>query len=308
MNYQQLTEKLGTISGIPITPFKKGSKEIDWSGVKENIEFLVSNHVEVIVPCGNTSEFYALTLQEAKEIIKKTVEYVDGRALVIAGIGYSVPTAIELGNFSKEAGADGTLLHMPIHPYITNEGAVDYFKNIIEAIDLPSVIYFKNPDLNDEILKELVSLEKLVGVKYAINDLPRFAKTVQTLPSDQYHVAWICGTAEKWAPFFSFAGAAGYTSGLVNVYPQKSLELLQALRDNNYSLIWQVWKELLPFENLREKQNSGYNVVVVKEAMEQAGLNAGVPREPVAELQGEDKQAVADLIRRWNLSIKSVIQ
>lgn len=300
MNYIEFGKKLETISGISITPFKKETKEIDWEGVKENIEFLLENKVEVIVPCGNTSEFYALTLEEAKEEIKRVVEIVNGRAKVVAGIGYSVNTAIELGNYAKEAGADSIMIHMPIHPYITDEGFVSYFKTIIEAVNLPAIIYFKDPNISDDVLVQLARMDRLVGVKYAINDLPRFAKIVKKVPESD-HVTWICGTAEKWAPFFYMSGAKGFTSGLVNLFPSKSFELLEALQNKDDQTVWKVWNEVVAFEDLRAKNNNGNNVVVIKEAMELIGLNAGVTREPVGELQEEDKKAVATLVEQWGL-------
>lgn len=305
MSYADFAKKLETISGITVTTFDKETKAIDWDGVKENVEFLVKKGMEVIVPCGNTSEFYSLTLEEAKEEISRVVEYTAGRATVIAGVGYSADTAIELGNHAKEAGADGIMIHMPIHPYITTAGAVDYFRKIIESVDLPAIVYFKDPNLSDEILLELAPLEKLVAVKYAVNDLPRFAATAQAMNPD-HHVTLVCGTAEKWAPFFYHAGAKGFTSGLVNLYPEKSLELLKALEADETEKIWKIWHEILPFENLRAKYNSGNNVVVVKEAMELVGLNAGVTREPVAPLNQQDKQAVADLIEQWGLKLQTI--
>ncbi|MBM7573388.1 dihydrodipicolinate synthase family protein [Aquibacillus albus] len=304
MDYKNFSKQLETISGITITPFKKYSKEIDWDGVKENVEFLIRKGLKVIVPCGNTSEFYSLTIAEAKEEIRRVVEYVDGRALVIAGIGYAVDTAIEMGSYAKDVGADGVMIHMPIHPYITNNGATAYFRKVIQSVDLPSIIYFKDPHLSDDILHELAPLEKFVAVKYAVNHLPRFTYTTQTLDPN-HHVTMICGTAEKWAPFFYQAGAKGFTSGLVNVYPEKSFELLEALQRSDMEDVWKIWREILPFEELRAKYNSGNNVVVVKEAMNLLGLNAGVTREPVGELSQADKQAVTDLIKDWGITLQT---
>jgi len=306
MNYADFSKKFSTISAINMLPFEKDTKAINWTGLEENIEFLLQNKMEVLVPNGNTGEFYALTIAEAKETTNKVIELVAGRATVMAGIGYAVETAIDLGKAAQEAGADCVMIHQPIHPYITSRGAVTYFKTIIEALDIPSIIYFKDPHLSDEVLQELAPLEKLVGVKYAINDLPRFAKLVQTVPKE-YNIAWICGTAEKWAPFFYNAGAVGFTSGLVNVYPEKSLELLNALREGNQETVWKVWNEVLPFEDLRAKYNNGNNVVVIKEAMEQLGLTAGVTREPVDPLNEEDKREVAELLESWKMGLSRIV-
>jgi 4-hydroxy-tetrahydrodipicolinate synthase len=299
-NYAEYTKRFETISAISITPFYPDSKEIDWDGLEQNIHFLLDNGVKVIVPCGNTSEFYALTLDESKAQIKRVVEIVNGRALVLAGIGYGADMAIELGKNAQDAGADAVMIHQPIHPYITNRGAISYFNKIMDALDIPSVIYFKDPNLSDNVLKELAPREKLVAIKYAINDLQRFTKLVREVPKE-HNVTWICGTAEKWAPFYFHSGAKGFTSGLINLYPQKSFELLTALQQGEQEIVWKAWEETLPFENLRAKYNNGNNVVVVKEAMNQLGLTAGVTREPVDPLDKDHCAEVTKILTSWGL-------
>lgn len=301
MDYKAFAKRLETLSAISITPFDEDTGAIDWAGLESNIKFLITSGAEVIVPCGNTGEFYALTLEEAKEVTRKVVELVNGRALVIAGIGYSAETAIDLGQHAARAGADGVMIHQPAHPYITTPGAAAYYRKIIERVELPSVLYLRDAAVSDDILLQLAPLDKCVGVKYAINDLPRFAATVRTIPAE-YGIAWICGTAEKWAPFFYNAGARGFTSGLINVNPALSIAMLQALRREEWAKVWRLWEEALPFEELRAKYNAGNNVIVVKEAMEQLGLRAGTTREPVEPLNEEDKLEVSRIIRKWGMT------
>ncbi|KRE82498.1 dihydrodipicolinate synthase [Paenibacillus sp. Soil766] len=300
MDYAAFSKRLETISAINITPFDEETRRIDWEGLEANIEFLLANGTEVIVPCGNTGEFYALTLEEAKEVTRRVVEIVNHRAIVMAGIGYSVETAVELGKHAEQVGADCVMIHQPIHPYITTSGAVSYYRNVIESLAIPSILYLKDAHVSDDILFSLAPLDKCVGVKYAINDLPRFTETVRKISACN-NIAWICGTAEKWAPYFYNAGAKGFTSGLINVNPGISKGMLQALRDQDWPTVWKLWEDVLPFENLRAKYNAGNNVVAVKEAMEQLGLRAGVTREPVDPLNESDKKEVMNLLRAWGL-------
>ncbi|WFA21051.1 dihydrodipicolinate synthase family protein [Paenibacillus mucilaginosus] len=300
MSYGEFSKRLETISAIHITPFDEETREIDWKGLEANIEALIASGSEVIVTCGNTGEFYALTLEEAKEVTERVVAQVNKRAIVMAGIGYSADTAVELGRHAQRAGADCVMIHQPIHPYITKEGAVSYFRKVMESLDIPSTLYLKDAAVSDDILLTLAALPECVGVKYAINDLPRFTHTVRRIP-EEYGIAWICGTAEKWAPYFFRAGAKGFTSGLVNVVPGKSHAMLKALREDDWTAVWRLWEDILPFENLRAKYNAGNNVVIVKEAMEQLGLRAGVTREPVDPLNESDKKEVTALLAQWGL-------
>ncbi len=110
----------------------------------------------------------------------------------------------------------------------------------------------------------------VVGVKYAVGDVVRFAALVETFRAGD--VAWVCGLAEPWAPFFWVAGATGFTSGLANVDPALSLEMLRCLRDGDYDGAMGVWRSVKPFEDLRARRNSANNVPVVKEALAQLGL------------------------------------
>jgi len=296
---KELTEKLETISAINLVPFKE-NENIDWEGLEENIEFLMENGVKVIVPGGNTGEFYHLSIDEYKRVLKKVIEIVDGRAVIMAGIGYSIPIAIELGEYAKAVGADCVMIHQPIHPYINSEGFYEYLKEIITTLELPSIVYFKDPNLDDVVLKRLAPLEKFIAVKYAINDMARFRKTVHDVPKE-HNILWICGTAEKWAPFYYHAGARGFTSGLVNIQPKKSFDLLNNLQENNLDEVWEIWRDVLQFEELRLKHNNGNNVIVIKEALNQAGLNAGITRPPVSTLNAEDKEEITEILKSWGM-------
>lgn len=288
-----------TIAGITVTPFDPATKTIDWQAAEDNVKFLANHGLKVLVPCGHTSEFYALSIEEAKETVRRTVKWAEGNGIYIAaGIGYAVPTAVELGLSAKKAGAHAVMIHQPVHPYVTEAGILSYYTSIIQALDMPVIIYFKDENISDRVLKKLAPMEQLVGVKYAINDLPRFAAVVRDIPQE-HGIAWICGTAEKWAPFFHHAGAEGFTSGLVNVCPDMSFDLLNALNAGDHEEIWNIWSKVVPFENLRAKYRAGNNVAVVKEAMNQLGLSGGATREPVDPLDEADRQAVSDILKSW---------
>ena len=280
-----LNKRLETINAITLTPMDPVTHAVDWDGVERNVEWLISNGLEVLVPCGNTSEFFSLTIEEAKEEMSRVAKKAAGRAIIMPGIGHTVETAIELGKHAQAVGAECVMIHQPNQPFVTDRGALDYFKAIVEGLDIPSTIYWKDPQVSDDVLVELCKLDKVIGVKYAINDIPRFTATVRRVPKE-YDITWVCGTAEKWAPYFFHVGATGFTSGLVNVMAERSFEMLKALQTGDHETVWNIWDLLLPFENLRAKYNNGNNVTVIKEAVnllsDRLGYSAGVVRPPAA--------------------------
>ena len=295
MDYSDLAERLRTVHAINVTPFREDGS-VDRASLEKNVEFLLSNGLEVIVPCGNTGEFYSLSLEEAEAVTRFVVERVDGRATVVAGIGHDMKTAGRMASSAQDAGADAVMIHQPAHPYLTPEGLVRYYTGIARSLDIGVALYVRHETIDREVLHRVTALENVVAIKYAINDLPTLGYLVQSIEDP---VVWICGTAEMWAPFFFVVGAEGFTSGLVNVAPEKSLEMLQGLRAGDSESVQAVWREVAPLERLRARAHSGYNVAVIKAAMDLLGLAPGRVREPASELDETDRQELVRILKAW---------
>jgi len=295
VDYADLAGKLRTVHAINVTPFREDGG-VDYASLEKNVEFLVAHGLEVIVPCGNTGEFYSLGLEEAKAVTEFVAEKVDGRAKVLAGIGYDTKTAGQMASFARDVGADAVMIHQPVHPYLTTEGLVRYYTEIARAVEIGVVLYVRHEAIDREVLDRVTALENVLAVKYAINDLPSFGGLVQSIDNP---VVWVCGTAEMWAPFFFVVGAEGFTSGLVNIAPEMSLKMLQGLREGDRASVQAIWREVAPLERLRAKAHSGYNVAVIKEGMDLLGLAANRIREPGSGLDETDRQELIRILRAW---------
>ncbi len=71
MDLETLRNKFRGVTVVTVTPFDEGSR-IGYDGLASHLEFLLERGVEVIVPCGNTSEFYSLRREEVKEALSVT--------------------------------------------------------------------------------------------------------------------------------------------------------------------------------------------------------------------------------------------
>jgi 4-hydroxy-tetrahydrodipicolinate synthase len=295
VDHEKLAERLRTVHAINVTPFRE-DRSVDYDILEQNIEFLIASGLRVIVPCGNTGEFYALSVEEAQAVTRFVVERVGGRTAVLAGIGCDLGTAREMALAAQEAGADAVMVHQPVHPYLMTEGLVRYYAGIARSVEIGVVLYARHEAIDREVLGRVADIENVQAIKYAINDLPRFADLVQTVEAP---VVWVCGTAEMWAPFFFAAGAEGFTSGLVNIAPEMSLTMLDGLRSGDAEAVRTVWRHVAPIERLRAKNHNANNVSVIKEGMNLAGLPAGLVREPLGELDEADRQELIQMLRSW---------
>lgn len=295
-----LRNRLGRISAIPVCPFEGEDGRIDMEGYRRQVGFLARSGADVVVPCGNTTEFFSMTLDEAKSLVTATVDAIQGQVAVVAGVGYDVDTACALARHAEESGADGIMIHQPIQPFVTNDGLVAYLRTIARSVSIGVVLYVRQDILSPADYHALFSEPNVIAVKHATNDLQCFATLVRETAF--HEIAWICGSAERWAPFYHVAGARGFTSGLINLAPHISLAMRDALEAGDIPAAMEIWEKICAFEELRSIGSSRYNVTVVKEAMNLVGLPGGVVRPPAASLPAEHRASLVEILRKWDLS------
>jgi len=290
-----MMRELATVCAIPVTPFDERG-QIDWAAYRRVIEQLVDGGITVITPNGNTGEFYALTQEECDRAVAVTVEAARDRALIMPGVGHDVATAVALGRAAERAGARAIMIHQPVHPYQSAGGWVAYHAAIADALpNLGIVCYVRDPNVTAAMLAQLAERPNVAGVKYAVPNPLQFASIVAATGADR--LAWVCGLAEGWAPFFWPGGAVGFTSGLVNVETTYSFELLRSLSASDYSGAMAVWRRVKAFEDLRARRNAANNVPVVKEALAQLGVCGRTVRPPITEVPEAERAEVAELLR-----------
>jgi len=88
-----------------VTPFKDDGS-LNEEGLRSNIDFLISNGVSGIVPCGTTGESATLSWDEHKRVVDIAVEQAKGRVQVIAGAGSNnTNEAIEAARHAQKKAA-----------------------------------------------------------------------------------------------------------------------------------------------------------------------------------------------------------
>jgi 4-hydroxy-tetrahydrodipicolinate synthase len=288
------------IHGVLVTPFTADRSAIDEDGLRQVVDRVVEGGIGHVVPCGNTGEYGALSTTERRRVIRITVEAARGRANVIAGVGGPLPDLHAAIADAADAGVDAVMVHHPAHPFVTEEGLLAYYTESAARSPVSVIGYVRSPAFGPLALTRLAREPNVVAVKYAVNDLPAFAQTVAA-SQGQTDVAWICGTAERWAPFFWAAGSVGFTSGLVNVTTGPSREMLGALKLGDRAGAMGVWARVAPFEALRARRADGYNVAVLKEALRQLGCPAGPVRAPSSDVGPQDRDEIGRILLDWGL-------
>jgi len=287
------------ISGVHIAPWT-ADNEINEDALRSNVDEIATAGIHTIVSAGNTAEFFSMTMDDVDRVHAVAAEANASRSAMMMAVGRSLKDALATGKRAAGYGADFLMAHMPMDPFAAPYGQIAYFLEIAEKSETPLVAYLRSTDMGlNEILK-LAEHPNVRGIKYATIDLMLLRDCIEG--SVDTNTAWLCGLAEGWAPPFYAVGARGFTSGLVNVHPQLSLDTHAALERGDYDAARSLVAQIAGFETMRTKFSNGANVTVVKEAMHALGKNVGPVRLPGhAKLCAEDRAELEKMLIAWGL-------
>jgi len=154
-------------------------------------------------------------------------------------------------------------------------------------------VYRKGPIPTDALLLELADDPRVVGVKYAVNEMHAFRTTML---ADGGRIEWLCGSAERFAPFYMLVGASGYTTGAGNLAPHVTLAMHAALATGEHDEALRLQEVLLPIEDYRARAGDSYNVSMLKYAMTLVGADFGPPRAPQRQLTSGERAEIDALM------------
>ncbi|MFC0385682.1 dihydrodipicolinate synthase family protein [Muricoccus vinaceus] len=267
------------ISGILVTPFDNDD-QVAPQRLRPVIDRAIAAGVHILTANGNTGEFYGLTTAEAERMVHAVAEMVDGRVPLVAGVGRSIGDAVALARASRAAGAAALMVHQPPDPFVAPRGVVSYVQRVAEAGDgLPLVLYLRNDGIGLDAIEQLCRIPGVAGVKWASPTPLRLAEAIRRADPG---TVWVGGLAETWAPPLCAVGARGFTSGLINVWPEHSVAIHAALSAGDYARANALIATMSAFEELRAEEGNGTNVSVVKTALRMMGQDCGHVRPPGA--------------------------
>jgi 5-dehydro-4-deoxyglucarate dehydratase len=305
VNSRQFAATLSGVFGFPVTPFKS-DLSLDLDSLAQNVDEMASYPFCALVAAGGTGELYSLLPDEVEKVVRTTVEAVDGRMPVVAGTGFNTPLGIEIAKRAHRAGAK-FLLALP--PYYVNspvEGLFDYYEAIGAATDLPLMIYSRDwAVFTPEMVSRLADrVPTLVAWKDGQGDIRRYQR-IMTYNGDR--LAWFGGLGDDCLSGYFAIGVQAYTSSISNIAPALSLSLAEAgIHRDFVKLNELVNRYVHPLYALRERKR-GYEVAVMKAAMEILGRPAGPVRPPLVKCAPEDLEELRQLMTTYSDWIKPAL-
>ncbi len=297
MNYEEIRLNFTGVVAFPITPFKT-DLSLDLEGLRRNLTVLMQHPICAVVAAGGTGELYSLTPSEHLEVINTTVEVIDRRVPVIAGVGFNQQMAVELAKQASTAGADAILAFPPYYPQADDEGLIDYYRSIGEATKLGLLIYSRDwANFSPGTVARLaVEIPTLFAWKDGQGDVRRFQLIINRV-GQRLH--WIGGAGDDLVPGYYSIGIRTYTSSIATIAPKLSLRLHQTASNGQAEELSRLMSEyVVPLYALRARRK-GYEVSAMKALMDMAGLSGGPVRPPLVNVRPEEKEELRAILKQW---------
>ena len=272
-----------------ITPMYENG-DIDFDALEKLVNFHIESGTKAIVSVGTTGESATLNHDEHIEVMKKTIEYSNGRIPVVAGTGAnSTSEAIELTEAAKDINADACLLVTPYYNKPTQEGLYQHYKKIAESVKIDQILYNvpgrTGVDMSVDTVARLANIENIIGVKDATGDLNVAKSLIQKCPESFILLSGDDGTAID----FILMGGHGGISVTANVVPK----LLSTAYDLAIRGNLEKAKEIdLEISNLHSHLFIESNPIPVKWAMHKMGFCENGIRLPLTKLESESRKII----------------
>ena len=233
------------------TPFRS-DLSIDHDALTDHVRWLIDSGCVGVVALGSLGESQALTSDEKIAILATCRRALPARVPVIAGIaGLTTPECVDLARRAAEVGCDG-LMALPVYVYRGDwRETKAHYSAVIGATKLSCMLY-NNPiaygtDVTPDQLAELAERhENLHSVKESSGDVRRVTALRERLGE---RVAIFAGMDDMILESIPM-GAVGWIAGLVNAFPEESVQLFELARDGRFDEARELYEWFLPLLRL----------------------------------------------------------
>lgn len=279
-----------------VTPFDE-TGEIVFSHFERILRWHLERGVDGLCIAGDNGESWTLSLAERAKLAETAVRVAAGRVPVV--MGASASTARQTIAYA-EAVADKGVAALMIgpQPYVmkaTTSELVTRFETVHRAVPLPILLY-NSPrrtgiSLTIDSMRALTDAVPIVALKEASRD---FFYVTHVIREFRERLAVLIGPAPFIIPGLQL-GAAGFISSGPEFFAAETSEVMaasgKAISEEMRALHYRytvIYETLMALGTWPSSLKATHNLL---------GLPAGVPREPVAPLAGDDLRKLTRVLR-----------
>lgn len=268
-----------------VTPMT--STGVDYNALARFIDFQLENGINALVAVGTTGESATLTPEERKEVIRFTVNRVNGRVPVIGGTGTNnTEHVLEYTKSACDSGVDGVLVVTPYYNKATQKGLIAHFSAVADASQKPVILYNVPSRTGCNLLPATVNVladhPQIAAIKEASGNMAQVVEIFQKC-GDRIDV--YSGEDGMVVPMLAMGGL-GCISVMSNVVPALSVAMADKFFAGDITEAAQLQCKLLPLVNCLFCE---VNPIPAKAAVSAMGFGEEHIRLPLTPMEGENR-------------------
>ena len=282
------------IATAMVTPMT--STGVDYDAFARFIDFQLEQGINALVAVGTTGESATLTPEERKEVIRFTVQRVNGRVPVIAGTGTN--NTEHVLDFTKNAcdnGADAVLVVTPYYNKATQGGLFKHFSMVADVSEKPVIMYNvpsrTGCNLAPDTVARLAEHPNIAGLKEASGNM---AQVVQIAAKCSDKLDIYSGDDGLTVPMMAMGGL-GCISVLSNVAPALAVEMTDRFFSGDVAGAAELQCRTLP---LVDALFSEVNPIPAKAAVSAMGFGQEHVRMPLTPMEDVNRENLFHQMRK----------
>ncbi len=294
-----MTQRFQGTGTALVTPFTRDGA-IDEKALRKLVDFQISNGVEALVPVGTTGEGPTLTDAERRRVFEVVRDQAGGRAKIFGGTGSnSTAKTIELTKMAREVGLDAALIVGPYYNKPTQEGYVQHFRAVAEAVDIPIIIYNVPGRTGGNIeaatvMRMAEEIPSIIAIKEASGNMGQIMDIARHRPP---RLSLLSGDDAITLAVMALGGD-GCISVVANETPREFSEMVRACLKNDWHRARALHEKLLPLMNGNFIES---NPIPVKAALAMMGMIEEVYRLPLVPISQKNREKLQTLLRDLQL-------
>ena len=284
-----------------ITLFRQDGT-LDLESQEKLFDNLIEKGLDGILVEGSSSEFFAMPMDQRREMAKFAIEKVNHRVKLIMGTSHMVASEIiNFSNFCLDAGADAVMILPPYYFHFGPDALLHYYDQLANQIHGDIYIYNfpANTGCNipaETVLKLTKLHSNIVGIKDTVPGMDHTRELIKVVKSQVPSFEIYSGYDDNFAHNV-LAGGNGCIAALSNIVPEICTAWVRAFRENDLEGIakgQQAIDRMMDIYAIRDPF-----LPVMKEAARLRGLAAtSVGTFPMPCATVEDDAKILELLHR----------
>jgi 4-hydroxy-tetrahydrodipicolinate synthase len=269
--------------------------ELNESALRKLTDYLIDGGVHGVFAIGSQGEFWGFAAEEKQRVWEVVVEQTAGRVPVYAGTAaVTTREGIHLTQLAEKSGVEAVSALTPYFISPNEDELYDHYKAIAESTNLPIVLY-SNPartgvGIPPRLISRLAQVKNIVGIKDSSGDIQLTTQYIQSTPDD---FAILMGR-DTLIYVGLLIGAKGAIAATGNVVPNLVAQIYDRFIEGDNEGAMKAQEALAP---LRHAFAWGTFPVVIKEALDLIGMEAGPARMPVGPMSADQRERLRDVLK-----------